>query len=89
MTNFCDCAFKIFIFFVILGPIVAVTAILFSLSVALDSLILVYFALIGWTCEIKICDCHDRFLVEGLKWPWKALIILFKRLKDFFTKPLC
>ena len=88
MTDFCDCAFKIFIFLVILGPIAAVTAILFSLSVVLDSLVLVYFALIGWLCEIKICNCHAPFLVKGLKCPWEALIIFFEKLKDFFTKPL-
>ena len=89
MTNLCDCAFKIFIFFVILGPIVAVTAILFSLSVAFDSLVLVYFALIGWMCEIKICDCHEPFLVKGLMCPWEVLVKFFKKLKEFFTKPLC
>ena len=89
MTSNCgDCAFKVFVFLLILGPIIAVTTILSASAVIFDSLVLVYFTLIGWVCELKICDCHGIFLVEMLKCPWRPLITFFEKIKNFYEQPL-
>ena len=49
MTSDCsDCALKVFVFLLILGPIIAVTTILSASAVIFDSFVLVYFTLIGW-----------------------------------------
>ena len=87
-SDCCDCFLKIFIFLLIIGPIIAVTSILFISAVIIDSFILVYFALIGWLCELKIWDCHDVFLVEKLRCPWKPLFTFYEKIKNFFGQPL-
>ena len=87
-SDCCDCALKVFVFLLILGPIIAVTTILSASAVIFDSFVLVYFTLIGWVCELKITDCHGIFLVERLKCPWKPLITFFEKIKDFYKQPL-
>ena len=49
---------------------------------------LLYFALIGWLCELKISECHEPILVKALRSPWKILTCFFEKIKAFFSKPL-
>ena len=60
-SDCCDCALKVFVFLLILGPIIAVTTILSASAVIFDSFVLVYFTLIGWVCELKILDSNDVY----------------------------
>ena len=80
--------FKGFIFILTLVPIITITTILFIFCVIYDSFILVYFALIGWICELDISNCHGSFLVDGLKYPWKLLITFYEKLYKFFNELL-
>ena len=87
-SDCCDCALKVVAFLLISGPIIVVTGVLFTSAILFDSLIFVYFALIGWVCELKICDCHGIFLYEKLKYPWKPLITFYEKIGDFCGQPL-
>ena len=87
-TKCCEIIFKIFIFLIIIGPILGVTAILTAMSITVNVFVLSYFALIGWTCEVKICDCHREFLVEKLICPWIILCDFAEKIIKFFKKPL-
>ena len=91
MTSDCgDCALKVFVFLLILGAIIAVTTILSASAVIFDSFVLVYFALIGWLCELKIItDCHG-FSCGNVKMPLEAFnyITFFEKIKDFYKQPL-
>ena len=86
--NCCDIIFKIFIFFIIIGPILVVTATLLAMSITVNVFVLLYFVLIGWICEVKICDCHGVFLVEKLRCPWLILCAFAEKIVKFFNKPL-
>ena len=87
-TKCCDIIFKIFIFLIIIGPILGVTATLTAMSITVNVFVLLYFALIGWICEVKICDCHGVFLVEKLRCPWLILIAFAEKIINFFKNPL-
>ena len=50
------------------------------MSITVNVFVLLYFALIGWICEVKICDCHEEFLVEKLRCPWLILIAFAKKI---------
>ena len=87
-TKCCDIIFKIFIFLIIIGPILGVAATLTAMSIIFNVFVLSYFALIGWICEVKICDCHGEFLVKGLRCPWLILIAFAEKIINFFKNPL-
>ena len=89
-TNCLDVIFKIFITSIIIGPIIAVACILFAIGIIANIFVLLYFALIGWLEELEICTCfHGKFLVEGLRKPWKPLMTYISRIFDFYEKPIC
>ena len=87
-TKCCDIIFKIFIFLIIIGPILGVAATLTAMSIIVNVFVLSYFALIGWTCEAKICDCHGEFLLERLRCPWLILCDFADKSVKFFQKPI-
>ena len=87
-TKCCDIIFKIFIFLIIIGPILGVAATLTAMSIIVNVFVLSYFALIGWICEVKICDCHGEFLVDCLRCPWLILIAFAEKIINFFKNPL-
>ena len=85
-TNCLDVIFKIFITSIIIGPIIAVACILFVIGIIGNIFVLLYFAVIGWFCELEICKCkccHGKFLVEGLRKPWKPLGVYISKISDF------
>ena len=87
-TKCCDIIFKIFIFLIIIGPILGVTAILTAMSITVNVFVLLYFVLFGWMCEVNICDCHGQFLIEFLRCPWLILITFAEKIINFFKNPL-
>jgi hypothetical protein len=54
-----------------------------------DVFVLLYFSLVGWFCEIDLCNCHKEFLIEGLSNPWKPFVVFLKKIYKFFKKDLC
>ena len=87
-TKCCEIIFKIFIFLILIGPVLGVTAILTAMSITVNVFVLVYFALIGWTCEANICDCHGEFLLKKLRCPWLILCDFAEKIVNFFQKPI-
>ena len=88
-TNCLDVIFKIFITSIIIGPIIAVACILFVIGIIGNIFVLLYFAVIGWLSELEICRCHGKFLVGGLRNPWKPLKYYISKIYDFYKKPIC
>ena len=89
-TNCLDVIFKIFITSIIIGPIIAVACILFVMGIIANIFVLFYFALIGWLSELEICEFfHGKFLIEGLRKPWKPLMTYTSKIFDFYEKPIC
>ena len=83
-TNCLDAIFKIFITSIIIGQIIAVACILFVMGIIANIFVLLYFAVIGWFAELEICECcHGKFLVEGLRKPWKPLGVYISKISDF------
>ncbi len=87
-TKCCEIMFKIFIFLILIGPVLGVTAILIAMSITVNVFVLSYFALIGWTCEAQICDCHGEFLLKKLRCPWLILCDFATKIVEFFQKPI-
>ena len=83
MTNCIDYAFRVFIFIIILAPMIISTIILFIMTFLVDTFILLYFALLGWIIEINKCSDRGCF-VDALKCPWKIMVDFFKKLETFF-----
>lgn len=89
-TNYVDIIFKIIITSFIIGPMIAVAFILFAMGIIANICVLLYFAIIGWLAELKCCDCcHEKFLIEGLRKPWKPLLTYKKVIFEFYEKPIC
>ena len=87
-SNVCDIFFKIFLFILIIGPVLAVTVLLIAMALVANAFTLLYFILLGWFCEFGICRCHDKFIIDCLKKPWNPLFIFVEKVFNFFTTPL-
>jgi hypothetical protein len=71
-----------------LGPVIAVAIILTVMAIIANIFTVLYFCLIGWFCEVGICDCHDKFIVNALSAPWIPLIEFSKKIIKFLKDPL-
>ena len=79
-----ELCFRIFLFILMLGPIIIATLILIFMSLTANIFTLVYFILFGWCCEIKLCsDPHGPFIEKTLKKPWTLIKNLFDKISDF------
>ena len=87
-SNFFDVFLKIFLFIIIIGPVLAVSALLTAIAFVANIFTLLYFSLIGWLCEAEICECHGKFIIEALKKPWTPLYYVVKKIYKFFANPL-
>lgn len=65
-----------------------VTILLTVMAIVTNLILISYFALCGWLCEVKIINCHGKFIVDGIKKPWKPLKMYLTKIYDFFSKPL-
>lgn len=87
-SNVCDIFFKIFLFILIIGPVLAVSVLLIAMALVANAFTLLYFILLGWFCEFGICGCHDKFIIDTLKKPWNPLFCFVEKVFNFFTNPL-
>ena len=87
-SNACDIFFKVFLFVLIVGPVLVVAVLLVAMALVANAFILLYFILLGWFCEFGICKCHDKFIIDCLKKPWNPLFIFVAKVFNFFTTPL-
>lgn len=83
-----NCGLKVFLFIIMLGPVIAVAIILTVMAIIANIFTVLYFCLIGWFCEVGICDCHDKFIVKALSAPWIPLIEFSKKIILFLKEPL-
>ena len=83
-TYCCECAFKIFIFILILGPIIVITGVLGIFALSYDFCIIIYFIIIGWSCELGFCYCHGQFLIYRLIYPWFFLKRFCRKINRYF-----
>ena len=81
--------FNIFVFLILLWPLILVLIVLLLYAIIADLSVMLYFITFGWIGEIN-CEycCHGLFLVKGLSSPWKPLFILFENFRYFFNKGL-
>ena len=87
-TNCCECAIKIFIFILILGPIIIVTVVLGIIALIYNFCVLLYFVIIGWSCELGFINYHGQFLIVKLICPWFILIRFYRKILFYFSEPL-
>ena len=87
-ASFLNVFLKAFLFILIIGPILAVSVLLTTMAIIANIFTLLYFVLLGWFCEVEICDCHGRFIVDALKKPWLPLICFIEKIYNFFKTPL-
>ena len=83
-----DCFIKIFITPFILGPMIAAFCILLAIGIIGDILVILYFATIGWLCEIGIFGENEKCLVKGLTGPWDPFVLLLEKVGNFYSEPL-
>ena len=50
--------------------------------------VLIYFALVGWLCELNIIELHGEFLGKSLSGPWSLLTKFYAKIKEFFRKDI-
>ena len=85
----CHCFLKIFLFLLIIGPMLIPFFILLSFGIIANILIMIYFVLFGWLCEIEIVGCHGKFLSESLSKPWYPLKSFLEALCKFCDMDFC
>ena len=79
-----ECILRVFLFILMLGPVLVATLVLFSIAITTNCFTLIYFILFGWCCEIKICsECHGPFIEEALIKPWTLLKKLWDKISNF------
>ena len=89
-----NCGLKIFLFIIMLGPMLFVTLLLTLIGLIANSFTLLYFMLIGWICELELCEdcencdcrCHGPFIEKTLIIPYEPLKRLCKKI-SFFLCP--
>ena len=85
----CQCIFKIFLFVLMLGPMLIPLTILLVCGLIANIVIIIYFALIGWICEAGLLDWHEKFIAESLSKPWYPLKSFFNAICKFCDTDLC
>ena len=83
-----NCVLKIFVSILLLIPVLVVSILLSVLAIIVNCFTIIYFILIGWTCEVKICVCccHGPFIEGALKCPWNLLINFWKKICNFLCE---
>ena len=84
-----QCIFKIFLFLLMLGPMLIPLTILLVCGLIANIVIIIYFSLIGWICEAGLLDWHEKFIAESLSKPWYPLKSFFTAICNFFDTDLC
>jgi len=85
----CIILFKIFVFLILLGPLIIAVLALLLMAIIADIFVMIYFTTFGWIGEIGYKGCiHGEFLVKALSSPWKPLFILFLKVYYLFNQGL-
>ena len=79
---------KIFITPFFLGPMIAGFCILLAIGIIGDTFVILYFATIGWLCEIGIFEGEEKCLVKGLTGPWEPFKYFLEKVGKFYSEPL-